>query len=174
MDLRYPIGKYQVPSPFTPTQIYNWINELGNFPPRLRAAVQHLSDGQLDTPYRPEGWTVRQVIHHIPDSHMNAYIRFRLALTEDNPAIRPYFEDRWGELADSKSAPIEPALLLLEGLHKKWTALLQHCTLNDFDRTFFHPESQSSSSLAFNIGNYVWHGNHHLAQITSLQERMKW
>jgi len=173
-QLKYPIGKYQVPKQLTPTQINNWINELGNFPPRFRAAVQQLSAEQLDTPYRPEGWTIRQVVHHVPDSHMNAYIRFKLALTEDNPTIRPYFEDRWGELVDSKTTPIEPALLLLEGLHKKWTALLQHCTISDFDRTFFHPESQVASSIAFNIGNYVWHGNHHLAQITGLKKRMGW
>ncbi|MEL6718004.1 MAG: YfiT family bacillithiol transferase [Bacteroidota bacterium] len=172
--LKYPIGKYQVPEQITPSQIENWIDELGNFPAHFRAAVEHLSDQQLDTPYRPKGWTVRQVVHHVPDSHMNAYIRFKLALTEDNPTIRPYFEDRWAEIADSKSEPIQPALILLEGLHQKWAALLQHCTASDFDRTFFHPESQASSSLAFNIGNYVWHGNHHMAQITGLKERMGW
>jgi len=173
-QLKYPIGQYQVPSLLTPTQINDWINELGNFPPRFRAAVQHLSDQQLDTPYRPEGWTIRQVVHHVPDSHINAYVRFKLALTEDNPSIKPYFEDRWAALNDSKTAPIESALLLLEGLHKKWTTLLHHCTLQDFERTFFHPESKAASSIGFNIGNYVWHGNHHLAQITGLKERMKW
>ena len=165
-QLKYPIGKYQVPEKITSNHINTWTEEIASLPNRMRSAVENLSTEQLDTNNRPEGWTIRQVVHHVPDSHMNAYIRFKLALTEDNPSIRHYFEDRWAELTDSKILPIEPALLLLEGLHQKWTKLLQTLTSSELERTFFHPESQASSSIAFNIGNYAWHGNHHLAQIT--------
>ncbi|MEN0049975.1 MAG: YfiT family bacillithiol transferase [Bacteroidota bacterium] len=173
-QLKYPIGKYLAPEKITSHHIQNWIEEIAKLPNQMHSAIAKLSTEQLDTPYRPEGWTIRQVVHHVPDSHMNAYVRFKLALTEDNPSIKPYFEDRWAELMDSKTAPIKPALLLLEGLHQKWTTLLKELNTSDLERTFFHPESQASSSLAFNVGNYAWHGNHHLAQIMGLKERMNW
>lgn len=172
--LKYPIGKYEVPVEISPILLRDWIAEISILPQLLRDVVESLTEEQLDTPYRSGGWTVRQVIHHLPDSHLNAYIRFKLALTEENPSIRPYYEDRWAELESSKNAPIEDSLLLLEALHKRWVTLLNDCSKEDLERTFFHPESKHVSTLIYNVGNYAWHGNHHLAQITGLKMRMVW
>ncbi|HKG22797.1 MAG TPA: putative metal-dependent hydrolase, partial [Blastocatellia bacterium] len=142
-------------------------------PARLREAVEWLSPEQLETPYRPGGWTVRQVVHHVPDSHLNSYVRFKLALTEDHPTIRPYREDRWAELEDARSAPLDVSLALLDSLHGRWVLLLRSLKPEDFARTFEHPEL-GEVSLEKNVALYAWHGRHHVAQITSLIERMGW
>ena len=172
MDLQYPIGQFQFDGEMTSNVISTWINEIEHLPAFLREAVQDLDDEQLDTAYRPGGWTVRQVVHHVADSHMNAYIRFKLALTEQNPVIKPYEEAKWAELSDYQ-LPIEPSLLLLETLHKRLTNLLRSLTTADLEKIFTHPES-GTVTLGKNIGIYAWHGNHHIAHITSLRGRMGW
>ena len=173
-DPRYPVGEFQpVVGPVTNALRLRWIAELAAAPEEMRAAVAGLSEQQLDTPYRPDGWTVRQVAHHVPDSHMHSYIRFRWALTENAPTIKPYDEVLWAQLPDARSAPVEASLLLLDGLHRRWTALLRELTPADWDRTFFHPE-RGIVSLESNLAMYAWHGRHHVAHITSLRERMGW
>jgi uncharacterized damage-inducible protein DinB len=167
-DLQYPIGKFQGGA-----DIRRSIDEIAIAPAQLRAAVEGLSPEQLDTPYRPGGWTVRQVVHHIPDSHLNSYVRFRLALTEEEPTIKPYDEGRWANLADSRTAPVDVSLVLVESLHGRWTLLLRSLTPADWGRTFRHPEL-GLVTLEWNVGLYAWHGRHHVAQITSLRNRMGW
>lgn len=173
MDLRYPIGRFTLDGIPTDEQIQRAIREISEAPARLRAAVEGLSTEQLDTPYRPGGWTVRQVVHHVPDSHLNSYCRFKLALTEDEPTIKPYQEDRWAELEDSRATPVQVSLALLESLHKRWVLLLESLEASDFQRTFRHPEI-GVVTLAKNACLYAWHGRHHAAHITSLRERMGW
>src|SRR5690349_15961690 len=172
-DLRYPIGKFALEGEITAERRQGWIGEIDSAPRELRDALRGLSDTQLDTPYRPGGWTVRQVAHHVPDSHMNAYIRFKLALTEDEPTIKPYQENLWAELADSKDTPIEVSLTLMETLHQRWTSLLRSIGGEQWRRTFRHPEL-GTVSLDTNVALYAWHGRHHVAHITALRERMKW
>ncbi len=170
-DLRYPIGKFTFDGAPTEQARNKFIDDIELAPSRLRAAVQGLSQEQLDTPYRPGGWTVRQVVHHVPDSHLNAYVRFKLALTEDEPTIKPYHEDRWAELQESRTAPIEISLALLESLHQRWVLVLRSIKAEDWKRTFRHPEL-GAVSLEKNVALYSWHGRHHVAHITSLRERM--
>jgi uncharacterized damage-inducible protein DinB len=172
-DLRYPAGKFQWDGSASDEQLRRWIDEIAAAPAQLRAAVQGLSPEQLDTPYRPGGWTVRQVVHHVPDSHLNSYIRFRLALTEPEPTIKPYGEALWAELADARTAQVEVSLALLESLHERWTLLLRSLAPPDWKRTFRHPEI-GVMSLERNAGLYAWHGRHHAAQIASLRKRMGW
>jgi uncharacterized damage-inducible protein DinB len=172
-DLRYPIGKFHFEGPLTDEQKQKCVDQIEQAPTHLRAAVEGLSDSQLDTPYRPEGWTVRQLAHHIPDSHLNAYIRFKLALTEDAPTIKPYAEDRWAQLADSRTTPIEVSLTLLDSLHYRWIRLLRSLQPDDWKRTFRHPEL-GEVILEKNLALYAWHGRHHVAQITNLRERNGW
>ena len=172
MEMKYPIGTFQFDDEITSSVINKWIDEIENLPSLLQDAVKNLDDEQLDTPYRSGGWTVRQVIHHVADSHMNAYVRFKLALTEETPIIKPYDETKWAELSDYK-LPIEPSLLLLETLHKRWTNLLRNLTPADMEKTFIHPDS-GEVSVSKNIGMYAWHGKHHLAHITSLCNRQDW
>ncbi len=172
-DLRYPIGKFDGEGPITPERLRQWIGEIAAAPGQLRAAVAGLTDAQLDTPYRPGGWTVRQVVHHLPDSHINSYCRFRLALTEDVPTIKPYVEARWAELPDAGTAPAELSLALLESLHRRWVVLLESLTETDWSRRFRHPEL-GERTLGATAGLYAWHGRHHVAHITSLRERMGW
>jgi uncharacterized damage-inducible protein DinB len=172
-DLRYPVGRFKREGAATYAQREHWIQEIEQAPARLRAAVDGLSDARLDTPYREGGWTIRQVVHHLPDSHMNAYVRFRLALTEDNPTIKPYDQSRWAELEDAKRAPIAPSLALLEGLHARWAVLLRSIGADDFARTLEHPE-HGTLTLDHLLAMYAWHGRHHLAHITSLRERLGW
>jgi uncharacterized damage-inducible protein DinB len=172
-DLRYPIGEFRFEGPLTAAGRAARIDEIAAAPARLRQAVEGLSPEQLDTPYRPGGWTVRQVVHHLPDSHLNSYTRFKLALTEDGPTIRPYYEDRWAELIDGRTAPVEVSLALLESLHRRWVLLLRSLTAEDCARTFRHPEL-GIVSLDKNIALYAWHGRHHVAHITALRERMGW
>jgi len=171
-DLRYPIGKAELADTLAPDTRVAHIRAIEEAPARLRAAVRGLSDQQLDTPYRPGGWTVRQVAHHVPDSHMNAYIRFKLALTEDQPTIKPYEEARWAELADSRS-PIEPSLALLENLHRRWVLLLSSLSPADWGKKINHP-AMGVLSLDRTLGIYAWHGRHHVAHITALRERSGW
>jgi hypothetical protein len=172
-DLRYPIGKFKFEGPTTPEQREELLNQIEQAPSRLRAAVKGLSDQQLDTPYRPEGWSVRQVAHHIPDSHLNAYIRYKLALTEDEPTIKPYAEDRWAQLADTQATPVEVSLAMLDSLHNRWVHLLRSLQPDDWKRAFRHPEL-GLVSLEKNLALYAWHGRHHAAHITSLRERNGW
>ena len=172
-ELSYPIGKFKWEGDATAEQREQLIDEIAGTPARVRAAVEGLSAEQLETPYRPGGWTVRQVVHHIADSHLNSYVRFRLALTEDEPTIKPYHEDRWAELEDARTAPLEVSLALLESLHERWVQLLKSLKAEDFARTFKHPE-MGVVSLDKNVGLYAWHGRHHVAHITGLRERMGW
>ena len=171
-DLSYPIGKHTRPTSNTPAERAQRIAGLAALPANLRAAVKGLSDAQLDTPYRPGGWTVRQTVHHIADSHLNSFVRFKLALTEEVPTIRPYAEDRWAELADSR-LPVEVSLSLLESLHERWTVLLEAMTDEDFERRLLHPDS-GEWTLAKMLGLYDWHSRHHTAHITRLRERNGW
>ena len=173
-NLRYPIGENQKPEIITEKILNDYFSDIENFPSKIRAETEHLNDEQLDTQYRPEGWTIRQVVNHCADSHMNSLMRFKLALTEDEPAIRPYFEDRWAELADSKSISIEPALKMLEGIHERWVVLLRSLTMDQFSKIFIHPEHGNKFCLDENTGYYAWHCNHHLAHITELKKKMNW
>jgi len=172
-DPRYPAGRFQRPEQVTDAVLAAWIEEIAACPAALRKAVDGLTDAQLDTPYREGGWTVRQVVHHLPDSHMNSYIRFKLALTEEEPTIKPYAEAEWANLVDAIGAPVEPSLRILEGLHDRWVRLLQAMSPADFQRNFIHPEN-GRLNLAITTGLYAWHCRHHLAHITSLRERMGW
>lgn len=172
-DLRFPIGEFDRTQEITSEKVDRWIEEIADAPSRLRAAVSGLTDAQLDTPYRPEGWTLRQVVHHLADSHMNSYIRIKLALTEDNPTIRTYYEDRWAELPEARTAPVELSLKLLDAIHERWTLVLRNLTPEQRARAFVHPDS-GATPLDMNIGIYAWHGNHHIAHITSARGREGW
>jgi hypothetical protein len=172
MDLRYPVGPFKIEGEITSELINNWIAEIENAPRLLREAVKDLQDHQLDTPYRPGGWTVRQVVHHLPDSHLNSYIRLKLALTEDKPVIKPYQEDKWAELPDSK-LPVEVSLQLMEAIHSRWVSILITLSPSELEKTFFHPES-GENSIASMIALYAWHSRHHIAHITTLRDRLGW
>ncbi|WP_339201680.1 YfiT family bacillithiol transferase [Paenibacillus sp. FSL P2-0322] len=173
-DLRYPIGSLVVPDTITEEQLIAWIHDIAELPAQLRQAVEGLNEQQLNTPYREGGWTIRQVVHHVADSHMNSYIRFKLALTEDTPTIKPYDEGRWAEIPDARELPLEPSLQLLEGLHERWVTVLRSLGEDQLHRSFIHPESGRTIRLERNIGIYAWHGKHHTAHITSLRERNAW
>lgn len=172
-DLRYPIGKFEHSGSSTPEQRAQYIHDIDEAPARLREAVRFLTPRQLDTPYRPDGWTVRQVVHHVPESHMNAYVRLKLALTEDSPTIKPYNEDAWSKTPDVAITPLEISLALLENLHLRWVTLLRALTPADFARTFRHPEL-GQQTLDRYVAMYAWHGKHHVAHITSLRQRNGW
>lgn len=164
-SLKYPIGKYSVPNIITSKHVFDWIDQISVLPEKVKYATNGLSVKQLDTPYRPDGWTIRQVVHHLPDSHMNAYIRFKLAITEESPIIKPYHEDRWAECTDAKSADINNSLNLLESLHKRWVEVLKSLNSADLKKTYIHPEHGQIYPLESVIGMYAWHGNHHLQHI---------
>lgn len=172
-DPSYPIGKFTYEGPPTQVQRNQLIADIEQAPAHLRAAVQGLSPQRLDTPYREGGWTVRQVAHHVPDSHMNAYIRFKLGLTEDEPTIKPYQQERWAELEDTRSTPLEVSLTLLDSLHTRWVRLLRSITPEDWKRSFRHPEL-GVVPLEKNLALYAWHGRHHVAHVTELRKRMGW
>lgn len=172
-DLRYPIGKFNYAGPPSREQSEGFIDDIAQTPANLKSAVQGLSSVQLETRYRPGGWTLRQVVHHVPDSHMNSYVRFKLALTEDEPSIKPYAEDLWAELGDTKTTPIETSLMLLESLHARWVALLRSLTPEEWKRNFRHPEL-GPMSLEKTLALYAWHGRHHVAHIRKLREREGW
>jgi uncharacterized damage-inducible protein DinB len=173
MDPRYPIGKFQQPLEATPGLRHQAIEIIAETPAKLRAAVEGLSPAQLDTPYRDGGWTVRQVVHHVPDSHLNAYVRLRLALTEEQPTIRPYEEDLWAQLPDAKTGPIETSLTLLDALHDRWVRLWRALTEDQFGRVFIHPD-QGPRTVDWLVFLYAWHGRHHTAHITELRKQRSW
>ncbi len=172
--LKYPIGKFKKPEEITAEIISEWISDITSFPASLRSEVNHLSNDQLDTPYRPDGWTIRQVIHHCADSHMNSLMRLKLALTENVPTIKPYIQNRWAELSDSKNMPIEASLKMLEGIHERWAVLLNDLSEEQFKRTFVHPENGNTFRIDENTALYAWHCNHHLAHITETKKRNSW
>lgn len=172
-DFQYPIGKLERKTALTGDERLELIRHIADLPANMRRAVAGLSTQQLDTPYRPGGWTVRQVVHHVPDSHMNAYIRMKLALTESQPRINTYNEKLWAEFHDVMTAPVEASLTLLESLHQRWVLLLRSLGPADFARTLMHPE-QGVITVDFLVNLYGWHGRHHVAHITSLRDRMEW
>lgn len=172
-DPRYPIGKFAMPNSLSAADRDAAIRAVAETPSRLRAAVSGLSDSQLDTTYRDGGWTVRQVVHHVPDSHVNAYIRFKLALTEDSPTIKPYDENAWAHLPDTASTPVEISLTMMDALHDRWTNLLESMTPADFGRMLVHPE-RGPLTLDQMLAMYAWHGRHHVAHITTLREKKHW
>jgi uncharacterized damage-inducible protein DinB len=171
-DLRFPVGKFDKNLEIKPEQRKKFIETISQLPKTLEKSIADLSDEQLDTPYRPEGWTVRQTVHHVADSHMNAYTRFKLALTEDVPTIRPYAEDRWADLADSR-LPVDVSLKIIEGIHERWSALLESMSDADFQKQLNHPDSGVWTLENF-LGLYEWHSRHHTAHITKLRERNGW
>jgi uncharacterized damage-inducible protein DinB len=173
MDPRYPIGKFEMPSAVTPAARAAAILEIAATPQNVRAAVKGLSDAQLDTPYREGGWTVRQVVHHLADSHMNAYVRLRLALTETEPTIKPYEESEWAKLDDAAHAPVEVSLRLLEPLHERWVRLLHSVKQEQYGRTVRHPEA-GLRTVDWLLFLYAWHGKHHTAHITELRKQRGW
>jgi hypothetical protein len=172
-DLRYPVGPFVAPSSFSAADRAAAIRTLAEFPARIRLATAGLSESQLDTPYRPDGWTVRQVVHHTADSHMHAYARLKFAMSEENPTIKPYAEAVWAEMADGKSAPVEVSLVLLDALHTRLVMLLRSLTGPDFARTLFHPE-RGAMTIDDYLALYDWHSRHHTAHITSLRAREGW
>jgi hypothetical protein len=172
-DPRYPIGRFEPPVQIAEPLRESFLRQVEEAPAALRAAVSGLTEEQLATPYRADGWTVRQVAHHLPDSHMNAYVRFRLALTEEEPTIKVYEEHRWAELPDAKGSPVEVSLALLEALHRRWILLLRSLSPDEWRRRFRHPEL-GVVPLDRNLALYAWHGRHHVAQINALRERNGW
>jgi uncharacterized damage-inducible protein DinB len=173
MDPRYPIGKFEMPQEITPALRQSAIGEIAGAPAKIRAAVKGLTDSQLETPYRDGGWTVRQVVHHVPDSHMNAYIRLRFALTETAPTIKPYEESAWANLEDAKNAPVDVSLNLLDALHERWVRLLRSLKPEDYARTLVHPE-HGVRTVDWLLFLYAWHGRHHTAHITELRKQKAW
>ncbi len=172
-DLRYPIGHFVHEGPVTDDDLVRWMDDLAALPQQLRAAVDGLTDAQLGTPYRPGGWTVRQVVHHIGDSHLNCLVRFKWALTEDHPTIKPYDEVAWAKLPDYQTVPVETSLVFVEMLHARLVGLIRSLGRADLARTFDHPES-GVQVLDYTVGSYAWHGRHHVAHITRLVERAGW
>ncbi len=162
---KYPVGRFEWPENLSSDEINQYIREIEQLPERVRKTVEDLTDTQLKTCYRKGGWTVRQVVHHLADSHMNSYIRFKLALTEDNPTIKPYLEASWAELEDGRDAPVDISLDILESVHKRMVLMLRSMTDEQLKRTFFHPETNRSHELENVIALYAWHGRHHLAHI---------
>jgi hypothetical protein len=172
--LRYPIGKFIAPESYSSNYLAEKIAEIESFPERLKKEVIYLTDEQLDTPYREDGWTVRQVIHHCADSHINCFIRIKWTLTEENPIIKYYHEDLWAEMHDNLTMPIEPTLYFLEGLHFRLVYLMKSLDEEDLEKKFIHPEHNSEFTIKEIIGTYAWHGNHHLAHITELKKKKAW
>ena len=173
-DPRYPIGKYERRDVLTPDERAAMIEQIAATPAKMREAVAGLTPQQLETPYRDGGWTLRQVVHHVPDSHMTSYMRFKYALTEETPTIKPYDEARWAELSDSRDTPVETSLTLLEALHDRWVRLLRALSADDFQRTLQHPEHPGTMTLDTMLGLYAWHGRHHTAHITTTRARQGW
>jgi hypothetical protein len=165
IDKRYPIGKFEKPSVRSKVQLESWISDIQQLPEKLNKVLENLTAQQLDTPYRDEGWTARQVIHHIADSHMNSYIRFKWALTEDEPVIKAYNEQKWAEEKDAKEMDIRPSVEIIKSLHHRWSYMLTNLTDQQLKRGFIHPENKQRWELNWTIGMYAWHGNHHLEHI---------
>ncbi|NII84414.1 MULTISPECIES: YfiT family bacillithiol transferase [unclassified Pedobacter] len=166
-QLKYPIGQFSMPEVFDQKQIDIWISEIETLPNELKEATENLTEKELNQTYRPEGWTLRQVVHHIPDSHINAYIRFKQAITEDVPVIRPYYEERWAETGEAKNGDVKLSIDLLAALHQRWVAFLKTLKQEDYQRKYIHPAQGKELTLANMLGMYAWHGKHHLAHITN-------
>jgi len=171
--LKYPIGKFEWPKEINVELLNSWISVISEFPTKLKVETAFLTEDQLDTRYRPDGWTIRQVVHHCADSHMNSLMRLKLALTEDQPIIKPYYEEKWAELPDSR-LPIGSSLLILDGIHQRWATILRNLTKEQLGRTFIHPDSGRSIRIDANTALYAWHCNHHLAHITETKKRNNW
>jgi len=172
-SLKYPIGKY-ITQPFSDELLREWLRDIETLPQHLEYAITNLDEVQLETPYREGGWTVKQVVHHVADSHMNAYIRFKLGLTEENPSIKPYEEAEWAKMIDTQNIPINVSITLLFALHNRWYEILKNISAAEWERTVFHPEHKKEMTLWFLLGMYAWHSRHHVAHITSLREREGW
>lgn len=172
-DHRYPIGKY-TPQPFSEELLGEWLIDIKNLPQHLENALLNLDEAQINTPYREGGWTIKQLVHHVADSHMNAYMRFKLGLTENNPTIKPYDEKLWAEMSDTRNLPVNISLTLLHALHARWYEVLKNMSKEDMDKTVFHPEHKKEMTLWYLLGLYSWHSRHHVAHITALREREKW
>lgn len=173
VDLKYPIGKY-IPQLFSPELRKEWLSDIEALPKALEYSIINMDAAQLEKPYRPGGWNSLQVVHHVADSHMNAYIRFKLGLTEDHPAIKPYDEAKWAEMNDVKHIPINVSLTLLYALHTRWLSVLQTITDEEWNRTVYHAEYKKDMSLWYLLGMYAWHGKHHTAHINQLRKRNRW
>jgi len=173
MDLRYPVGHYE-PQPYSVKQKHDWLNDIKFLPQSLENSILNLDESQQLTPYREGGWSVKQVVHHVADSHINAYCRFKLGLTEDNPTIRPYEEQLWAELSDTHHLPTNVSITLLYALHTRWYELLKNINDKEWERTVIHPAAGKQWTLWHLLGMYAWHGRHHVAHITSLRERKGW
>ncbi|OJW83000.1 MAG: metal-dependent hydrolase [Bacteroidetes bacterium 46-16] len=172
--LKYPIGKYEKPASHDAGLLQEWMAAIDALPSWLDVVIENLDEAQLQTPYRPGGWTVNQVVHHLADSHMNAYVRFKLALTEDNPQVKPYMEAAWAELPDNFSVPLNVSVTLLHALHRRWGALMRSMSEADWQRTYYHPEYKRNVPLWEVAALYAWHSRHHMEHIRTLKERMNW
>lgn len=172
-ELKYPVGKY-IEQPYSDAKCKEWLLDIQTLPIQMEYAVLNLDQSQLNTPYREGGWTVQQLVHHVADSHMNAFIRFKLGLTEDNPVIKPYLQNKWAEMEDTKNIPINISLTLLHALHTRWYEVLINIKEEHYQRTLFHPEYNKTMTLWYLLGLYAWHSRHHLAHITRLRDRMNW
>ena len=173
-QLQYPIGRYQKPDKFTPDQIQEWITVLQALPSWMDHCIENLDEHQLQVPYREGGWTIQQVVHHVADSHMNAYIRLKLALTEDNPTVKPYDEKAWAELADVSIVPVNVSVTLLHAIHRRMIAVMQRMQPSDWERTYYHPEHKRSFPIWEMVALYAWHSRHHTEHIKQLRQRMNW
>lgn len=171
---KFPIGTFEVPENICDITLDEYIKVIKDFPGKLKNLIEDFSDDQLDTQYRPGGWTVRQLVNHIADSHINSFIRFKLALTEENPTIKPYDEAKWAELQDSLNMPVKPAMRIIRGTHQRWTTLLKSMTNKQFERTFHHPEQNKNYDLRHCLALYAWHCNHHFAHIENLKKEKGW
>ena len=169
--LRYPVGKFKTPREYTQQDIQTWITTIEKLPAELKEELRLAGENKLDVPYREGGWTVRQVVHHLADSHMNSYIRFKLSMTETDPTVRPYYEDRWAELTDAKSGPVEFSVNLLEALHQRWVYFLRSLTPADFQRRFYHPEHDKHFELREILALYAWHCQHHLGHVRIISRK---
>lgn len=172
-DLQYPIGKYE-PQPYLDKQREQWLADINFLPNAIEAAITNLDEQQLHTPYRKGGWTVHQLVHHVADSHINAYIRFKLGYTEDSPTIKPYEQDLWVKTADVAHLPVNVSITLLFALHQRWHEFLKNFSESDFNKTIYHPEHNQRQTLWYLLGSYAWHGRHHVAHINGLRQRMGW
>ena len=172
-SLQYPVGKY-VAQPFSSDLLKEWLLDIETLPVQIEYAVTNLDAAQLDMPYRDGGWTVKQLVHHVADSHMNAYIRFKLGLTENNPTIKPYDQDRWAEMADTRNLPINISLTILHAVHARWMEVLKHIKAEEWELTIVHPEHNKQMTLWYLLGLYAWHSRHHTAHIRGLRERKGW
>lgn len=173
-QLRYPIGRFEAPETYPPELQNDWIAAIEALPNWLDPCIENLDEEQLDTPYRPGGWNIKQVIHHLADSHMNAFIRLKLALTEDSPVIKPYDENLWAQLPDNDAVPVNVSITLLHALHRRWGQLLRNLQEADWERTYYHPEQERYIPIWEMTDQYAWHGRHHMEQIRQLRQRMNW